>query len=380
MTNPIWLEILGVVLRWALSSLSGYLVAHHILTADQQDRFTNAIVEHALLWAPGCLALAWGLWSRYKGRVKFLTALTVNSEEQVKEKIANGMGASVKTSALMLALLIVGASVSACGAKQYHTAVVANTSIAQSIFALQDAEIAAHNAKLVTDAKHAEYKKQILKLLQAGDGLTVALQHWKAGEPTPANVGQAISDVAELLSDLKVVSPQASAFIAQAQAVLRLLQGLGVLPSGGTATLAVDDLQRVERQPSDGRQTLIQIALLGRQELDALVDGIDRGHIDTQFDDETASAEHGALLLADVDGRLETGERVVASTIGENRSVFDRDFNRVVEAPGRARRAMSIGAAAVESFARDAEPNRESRSERALDVVHWVLILLPEVA
>lgn len=103
--NPIWLEILGVALRWALSSISGYLVANHILTADQQDRFTGAIVEHALLWAPGAVALAWGLWARYRGRVKFLTALESpagTTEEGVKARIANGLGSSVATGAILV--------------------------------------------------------------------------------------------------------------------------------------------------------------------------------------------------------------------------------------------------------------------------------------
>lgn len=96
--NPIVLEILGVVLRFAMTSLSGYLVTHHILTADQGDKFTDAIVAHALLWAPGGLALAWALVVRYRGRIKFLTALESRqgiSEAEVKATIKNGMGASL---------------------------------------------------------------------------------------------------------------------------------------------------------------------------------------------------------------------------------------------------------------------------------------------
>lgn len=96
--NPIWLEIVGVVARWAMTAFSGYLVTHHILTADQSDRFTQAVVEHVLLWAPGALALAWGLIARYRSRIKFLTALESRpgtSEAEVKATITNGMGAKV---------------------------------------------------------------------------------------------------------------------------------------------------------------------------------------------------------------------------------------------------------------------------------------------
>jgi hypothetical protein len=92
--NPIWLEILGVVLRAALSALSGYLVEHHIATADQTDRWTTAIVEHAVLWAPGAAALAWGLWARYRGKQKLLVALSSDvkmSENEVTAIVKSGV-------------------------------------------------------------------------------------------------------------------------------------------------------------------------------------------------------------------------------------------------------------------------------------------------
>lgn len=133
-------------------------------------------------------------------------------------------------------------SLSGCGPKQYHTAVVANTSIAQAIFAMQDAEIAAHNAKLITDQKHAAYKGQILTLLQAGDDLTLALKDWDPAKPVPANVGLAIGHVQGLLTDLQLNSPQATALLYTVQTVLSVLRGSGVLPAaaGPTATAAIE--------------------------------------------------------------------------------------------------------------------------------------------
>lgn len=117
-----------------------------------------------------------------------------------------------------------------CGPKQYHGAVVANTTLAQSIFALQDAEIAAHNAKLIPDDKHVVYKKQILALLVVGDDLTLALKAWDQAQPAPANVSLALSQVSKLLGDLQINSPQAEQVILAVQTVLNVLRVSGVLP------------------------------------------------------------------------------------------------------------------------------------------------------
>lgn len=130
--------------------------------------------------------------------------------------------------------------VSACGDKQFHTAVVANTTLAQAIFALQDEEITAHNATLITDAKHVEYKATIGKLLVAGDDLTVALQHWDPSKPAPANLTLAIADVQKLLSDLNAESPTVSKVIFAAQTVLSLLRGAGVIPSDAAFMIGLE--------------------------------------------------------------------------------------------------------------------------------------------
>lgn len=126
--------------------------------------------------------------------------------------------------------ILCGVTQPGCGPKQYHSAVVANTSIAQAIFAVQDAEIAAHTAKLIPDEKHVAYKGQILKLLQAGDDLTLALKDWDPSKPVPANVGVAIGHVQALLTDLQLNSPQATALLFTVQQVLSILRGSGVLP------------------------------------------------------------------------------------------------------------------------------------------------------
>lgn len=132
----------------------------------------------------------------------------------------------MKTLAIVLCLASVG-----CGAKQYHNAVVANTGLAQAIFAVQDAEIAAHNSQLITDEKHAAYKVQILALLNAGDDLTLALKDWQPSQPVPQNVVVAIGHVQSLLSDLELNSPEATKLLATVHTVLSVLRGSGVLPA-----------------------------------------------------------------------------------------------------------------------------------------------------
>jgi hypothetical protein len=127
-------------------------------------------------------------------------------------------------------ILIVSLVMTGCSVKQHHALVVADVTLSQAIFALQDAEIVAHTAGEISDVAHVRYTKQILVLLLAGDDLTLALRDWKPDQPLPANVGQAITSVAALLTDLQIISPRAGALISKAQTVLVLLQRLGVVP------------------------------------------------------------------------------------------------------------------------------------------------------
>lgn len=97
--SPFELELLGVAFRWMLTSLGGYLVAHHVLSPDQEATFrghaVTYLIEHAAVWAPIVSGLALGIYSKYRSRLKFLTALESTSEEQVKAKMAKGMGATL---------------------------------------------------------------------------------------------------------------------------------------------------------------------------------------------------------------------------------------------------------------------------------------------
>jgi hypothetical protein len=144
---------------------------------------------------------------------------------------------TIKKLPVVLLAVALGLGSSACSPKQYHHTVVANTTLAQAIFALQDEEMVAHDAKLISDAKHATYKAQILALLVAGDDLTLALRAWDPAQPMPANISAAITSVQTLLADLRVDSPTVTKVIFAAQTVLSVLRGSGVLPSAALAFL-----------------------------------------------------------------------------------------------------------------------------------------------
>jgi len=101
--TPLLAEFLGALARWALTFLGAALVEHHVITADQNDRFTNAIVEHVMMAAPLVAALAWSLWAKYRSRIKLLTALESEAgtpEQKVDARIKSGLGAT-----LVIALL-----------------------------------------------------------------------------------------------------------------------------------------------------------------------------------------------------------------------------------------------------------------------------------
>ncbi len=91
--NPIVLDVLGVLARSLLLALTGYLQKRHLLTPEQSDKFVTLAVEHFLVWAPGALALAWGLWKSWFARKKLLVAAAADypmTENEVKAIIKSG--------------------------------------------------------------------------------------------------------------------------------------------------------------------------------------------------------------------------------------------------------------------------------------------------
>ncbi len=89
--NPILGAAIGSILRWLLAVGAGYFVQKGIWT----DTDATAYVSAAAL---GLLSLGWSLYNKYRGRIKFLTALDMPpgaTEAEVKTKVDAGFGASI---------------------------------------------------------------------------------------------------------------------------------------------------------------------------------------------------------------------------------------------------------------------------------------------
>ena len=89
---PILMQILMALAQTGIAALGGALVAHHIITGDQEQTLTASLLTHVALALPVALALALTLWQKYKGRVKLLIALQpgVHTEEQVDAIVKSG--------------------------------------------------------------------------------------------------------------------------------------------------------------------------------------------------------------------------------------------------------------------------------------------------
>lgn len=65
----LWVELTGAIVRWLLTIAGASLVTHHVLTADQSDRFSAAILHHLLLLLPVAVPLGWSLLLKWRHRV-----------------------------------------------------------------------------------------------------------------------------------------------------------------------------------------------------------------------------------------------------------------------------------------------------------------------
>jgi hypothetical protein len=99
-------EFAGAVARWLLTMAGAYLIAHHVLTADQADRFSSAVVEHLMMAVPVLIPLVWSCFQKYRNRIKFLTALEASpgtTEATIEARVKNGAGAALTVAVLAVA-------------------------------------------------------------------------------------------------------------------------------------------------------------------------------------------------------------------------------------------------------------------------------------
>jgi hypothetical protein len=66
-------QILLAVVRWGLNVAGAYLVAQHVVTADQAEQARDGIalylVEHGALVLPLMASLAWSLLNKYRSHL-----------------------------------------------------------------------------------------------------------------------------------------------------------------------------------------------------------------------------------------------------------------------------------------------------------------------
>lgn len=86
-------EALSAILRWAFTFVAGYLVEHGIWTAADAKTYVAGA-------ALAVLGLAWSLWSKYKSRIKFLTALMMEPGS-TENDVNNAVSSETKNPSVM---------------------------------------------------------------------------------------------------------------------------------------------------------------------------------------------------------------------------------------------------------------------------------------
>jgi hypothetical protein len=89
--NPLFQAALASILRAALMLGAGWLVEHNVWTSGNADLYVTAA-------AMFLVSYGWSLWTAYRSRIKFLTALEAPAgatEAHVDAKINSGLGATL---------------------------------------------------------------------------------------------------------------------------------------------------------------------------------------------------------------------------------------------------------------------------------------------
>jgi hypothetical protein len=139
---------------------------------------------------------------------------------------------AVKT---LLILLLIGPSFGCASATSArHTATIADTAIAKSLFALQDVEMALFTDGKVTPAEHQSFNKQFAPILKLGLQINRTIRSWPANAPAP-------TELTSLITQLRALNAQVfTAFKLNEQIKIALDAALAILqalPLGGTHEL-----------------------------------------------------------------------------------------------------------------------------------------------
>jgi hypothetical protein len=92
-----------------------------------------------------------------------------------------------------------------CSQNPRHNYAVASQTVAASLFAIQDAEEAAHLAGKITPAQHKKFNQVMAAALILGRDYNAAVRAWQPGTPPPPQLGQ-LKDALQQLSTVLIAS------------------------------------------------------------------------------------------------------------------------------------------------------------------------------
>jgi hypothetical protein len=137
---------------------------------------------------------------------------------------------------VLLAIALAGAAAASCGGKVRHVAVVADASIAQVVFALDDAEYeACHQNHVLSADQCAKLDPVIKKALLDMKALTLALQATPKDGPLPATLPALLKDLNDIgaVIDSLGAGPTFSALASKARQANASVLGLLTQFAGG---------------------------------------------------------------------------------------------------------------------------------------------------
>lgn len=135
-----------------------------------------------------------------------------------------------------LAPLVVLLALVSCSSNPRHNYTVASTSVASSLFAVQDAEEVAFRAGKLTPAQHMTFNQTMLAALMVGREFNAAVMAWKPGETPPQQLPRLKALLLQLSTEIIATFPDdvrveiQRTITATYDAVLAVL-----LATGGTA-------------------------------------------------------------------------------------------------------------------------------------------------
>lgn len=181
---PTWCYSASVAL--VLTYVASYLGVLSDADDNLFDRLSTAVVG---------ASMASGFWSWFSQPVDRLEDSTLARKAQEKSGILRAVVILLLTGSMVFSV--------ACGAtaaqSARHVAVQVDTTVATSLFAIQDVEKSVYASGLVDAAWHQEFNKRLVPLLESGQKFNRLVRAWNPEQPMPKEVREMIPRFKALL-------------------------------------------------------------------------------------------------------------------------------------------------------------------------------------